>query len=325
MKYKFTITAFSILAVGILLLYVSEFHGGLSESHSVWGEFGSFFGGVLSPIVSILAFIGLLYSMEQTKTQFKQQSEESSFYSLLNFHHSKVSQTIYNDAVGFDAFKAISGEFFKYYEKRCFTMARKQIQENPEELPDFAYYFLSEVIKERSPSVRGTGKRLVSYYFGLSEDKNELFKGLFDANISDDDNSKIVAIGDTLIRQLSPEERVKIIGSIYNDFYHEYGHRLGHYFRNLYYTLEVADSSNNQEVYAKILRAQLSRYELNLLFYNALSEYSSMKFNKLLVKYGMLNGLYNLDVCYQPEPDDLNKDLALLVNRNANKVLKNDS
>lgn len=106
-------------------------------------------------------------------------------------------------------------------------MARKQIQENPEELPYFAYDFLSEVIKKRSPLVEGTGKKLVSYYFGLSKDKNELFKCLFDANISDGDNSKVVAIGDTLIRQLSPEKRVKIIGSIYNDFYHEYGHRLG--------------------------------------------------------------------------------------------------
>ncbi|WP_412495458.1 putative phage abortive infection protein [Vibrio cyclitrophicus] len=324
MKYKLTITLFSILAIGVLVLYVSMFSGGLSDSHSVWGEFGSFFGGVLSPIVSILAFVGLLYSMEQTKTQFKLQSEESSFYSLLNFHHAKVSQTAYKDTAGFDAFKALSDEFFNYYEKYCFIIARKQIQENPDGLPDFAYHFLSDVIKNRSSPVEGIGKKLVSKYFGLSEDKNELFKRLFDANISEHDNSKIVAIGDTLIRQLTPEERVEIVGSIYNDFYHEHGHRLGHYFRNLYYTLEVADSSNSHEVYAKILRAQLSRYELNLLFYNSFSEYGSAKFNRLLVKYSLLNGLYNLDVCYQPEPDVLERDLALLGNRNANKLLKSD-
>lgn len=98
---------------------------------------------------------------------------------------------------------------------------------------------------------------------------------------------------------------------IYN-FYHDYGHILGHYFRNLYYTLQLADASDKNDSYANILRAQLSRYELNLLFYNALSKYGSTKFNTLLVKYNILNGLYNWDVCYKPEPDDLKKDLALL-------------
>ncbi|KJF87755.1 putative phage abortive infection protein [Photobacterium leiognathi] len=312
MKYKFTISIFSLFAVIILLLYVKEFHGGLSDSHSVWGEFGSFFGGVLSPIVSVLAFIGLLYSMDQTKAQFKQQSEENSFYSLLNFHQSKTNQTVYKGSVGFDAFKALSEQFDISYNDFCFSFARRKIQEDPTELPSFAYDFLSRIIEERSPLNEGTGRELVIYYFGLSENKNELFKGLFDASIIDDDKSRIEAIGDTLIRQMKPDDRVKLIGEIYNNFYHDHGHILGHYFRNLYYTLQLADSTGKNDSYANILRAQLSRYELNLLFYNALSKYGSTKFNALLVKYNILNGLYNWDVCYKPEPDDLKKDLALL-------------
>ncbi|EHR7166426.1 putative phage abortive infection protein [Vibrio parahaemolyticus] len=325
MRYKFLIGVFSIFAFAILLLYVIQFHGGLSDSHTSWGEFGSFFGGILSPIVSILAFIGLLYSMDQTKMQFKQQSEENSFYALLNFHHSKVSQTTYESYLGLDAFKALSGDFFELYEEYCFDIAKRKIQEEPTQLPEYSYHFLSEVIKERSALVEGNGKNLVEYYFSLSKDKNELFKGLFDANISESDKRKLVAIGDTLVRQLRSNERLGLIGKIYDDFYHNHGHILGHYFRNLYYTLEVADSSCRYDAYANILRAQLSRYELNLLFYNSVSSYSSEKFNRLLGKYNMLNGLYNWDVCYKPESEGLQDDLASVELSNANKQFKSDS
>ncbi|WP_172560046.1 putative phage abortive infection protein [Vibrio fluvialis] len=306
------------IALFILVSYFSIFHGNLSGKHSTWGEFGSFFGGVLGPIVSILAFIGLLLSMDQTKKQFKQQSEESSFYALLNFHHSKLNQTIYKTSVGVDAFKALSEEFKKLYDEECFRKARKHIQEKPADLPVFAHLFLSDVIRDSAHGNLVKDENIVVGYFALGSDKGELFKGLFDSSISEEHRQKLNALGDYLIRKLSPCNRLDLIGKIYDDrFYPEYGHIVGHYFRNLYYVLEQADSSDKNGMYAKILRAQLSRYELNVLFYNSLSTYSSIKFNKLLMAYDMFNGLYSSDVCYLPEDDDLKKDLDYLKEKSA--------
>lgn len=323
MKYKLAILSFGLMAITILLLYINKFSGGLSESHTVWAEFGSFFGGVLSPIVSVLAFVGLLYSMDQTKFQFKQQREENSFYSLLNFYHSKVSQAAYENVTGLDTFKVISNKFFISYEDRCFRLAKNNIQNDPNNLPHFSYHFLSNIIQKRSPVNLDSdpGQDLVVEYFSLSGDKNELFKSLFDVTMSQEERGRIIAIGDTLVRQMPSEQRLGVIGEVYSDFYHDHGHILGHYFRHFYYTLAHADSSTKNYDYAKILRAQMSRYELNLLYYNALSDYTSKEFNTLLAKYDIFNGIYHLDVCYQPEQELLEKDLSFLCGRKANKQI----
>ena len=45
--------------------------------------------------------------------------------------------------------------------------------------------------------------------------------------------------------------------------------------------------------------AQLSRYELAALFYNVMGRYSSSEFNKYVIEYDLLNGLYSMDLFYQ--------------------------
>ena len=68
---------------------------------------------------------------------------------------------------------------------------------------------------------------------------------------------------------------------------------IGHYFSTLYKIIQFVDSSEIEEkqIYINLLKAQLSSYELSLLFYNCLSEYS-MKYFKLYVeKCGLLEHL----------------------------------
>jgi hypothetical protein len=67
------------------LLYVYKFHNGLAESHTNWGEFGSLFGGIFSPLTTALGFLGVLYSINVTKKQFLAQTDEKK--SLFNFEH----------------------------------------------------------------------------------------------------------------------------------------------------------------------------------------------------------------------------------------------
>ena len=53
-----------ILGISILasqIIYIIIFHGGLSRKQSVWGDFGSFFGGFIG---TILGFINLLFLIQ---------------------------------------------------------------------------------------------------------------------------------------------------------------------------------------------------------------------------------------------------------------------
>ena len=76
----------------------------------------------------------------------------------------------------------------------------------------------------------------------------------------------------------------------YVHFYEGLESELGHYFRSLYNIVKFIDRSavDDKRFYTNLVRAQLSMYELTLLFYNCLSAKGSEKFKPLVEKYGLL-------------------------------------
>ena len=67
---KKTIT-FSIILIILsipIIIYAFQFFNSLSDNHQRWAEFGSYFGGVYSPIFSCLVLLVLL---SQTDAQIK--------------------------------------------------------------------------------------------------------------------------------------------------------------------------------------------------------------------------------------------------------------
>jgi uncharacterized membrane protein len=52
-----------VITVGSLTLYFVTFHGGLSPNDSAWGNLGGFLSGVLGPLYSLFAFVGVLYTL----------------------------------------------------------------------------------------------------------------------------------------------------------------------------------------------------------------------------------------------------------------------
>jgi hypothetical protein len=83
------------------------------------------------------------------------------------------------------------------------------------------------------------------------------------------------------------------IRATYSKFDSLYGHEIGHYFRNLYNVIKFVDNSNiaEKKFYTNLVRAQLSNFELSLLFYNCLSDKGSEKFKPLVEKYSILKNL----------------------------------
>lgn len=100
----------------------------------------------------------------------------------------------------------------------------------------------------------------------------------------------------------SPATKIKVqnkIGrdklcDIYDYYFHVHQSDIGHYFRNLYYIIKYADDSNFsssfKRTHIRILRAQLSNYEILLLAYNCLNVYGE-RFYHLVEKYELLKSL----------------------------------
>ena len=89
------------------------------------------------------------------------------------------------------------------------------------------------------------------------------------------------------------EQALQIAKEIYGSFYEEHQEELGHYFRHLYHIIKFVKSSDVQDKkrYTNFVRAQLSSYELALLFYNGVSDLGEEKFKPLIEEFSLLKNL----------------------------------
>lgn len=91
----------------------------------------------------------------------------------------------------------------------------------------------------------------------------------------------------------------RAIQNAYEEYFDQVEDKLGHYFRNLYHIFKFIDSrkeicDEDKMYYASLVRAQLSTYELLLIFYNVMSKYGRDKFKPLVLKYEILQNM-NVD------------------------------
>lgn len=325
-KYVLALLIGFFISVMPLAIYFSKFHHEFSSSHEVWGEFGSLYGGVLGPAFAFLAFIGLLWNLEVTKRQFRSQSEDNTFFNLISLHNNKVEMIEFSDSngvttSGFGAFKKYSAEFTRMYHEDSIRVARIEISKNTRKLTDNAGEFLwgKYARKYNEQGTFWSNKeanlaKLISL-FENSNDPWELQKGLIgtDDSISDEDKESLISIGRVAIEDYRPDKRIEIIKRVNEFFYHDYGHMLGHYFRNIHYILKTIDASEKSVEYSKLFRAQLSRFELAMIYYNSISENSSEEFINLVFKYDLLNGVYQSDICYFADASIRSMDLKYML------------
>ena len=93
-----------------------------------------------------------------------------------------------------------------------------------------------------------------------------------------------------------------IVNKAWDAFFPRHQHEIGHYFRNFHRILKFIDESDvvNKANYTGILRAQMSTYELALLFYNALHP-TGQKMKPLIERYQMLENLAVEILCNPPD------------------------
>lgn len=329
-KYIGAIVVLGLIGLVPLLLYFDRFDGGLSDVHTNWGEFGAFFGGIFSPVTSVLAFIGVLYSIDVTKQQFRRQSEDNVYFNLLKLHSDKVQQITYpsqsSDFRGYEAFRLYVTNFNQLVREDCERLARLAYCKQVEKLPNKAYQFFVNKLNRNTACqyADDADRATVITYMARGQDFNEkweVLKGVISPDCSQDDKETLRAIGNLILDVADPEYRLIELDETYQTFYPSRGYMFGHYFRNLYYTLKIIDESENAMLYAKLFRAQLSRYELALCFYNFASCYTSNEFNSLMVKYKIFDGIYGFDLCYSASPEKLAED----INTRLTHILKKES
>jgi hypothetical protein len=99
----------------------------------------------------------------------------------------------------------------------------------------------------------------------------------------------------------TPEQNsdVNFAAEFYLRMFNVYEASLGHYFRTLYHVIKFINESDalksedpdtdckNRRRYTSLVRAQLSAFELELLFYNGISPHGE-KFKPLIEKFGLL-------------------------------------
>jgi hypothetical protein len=301
------------ICFGSLFLYFLHFHNGFSSSNSEWGTFGDYFGGIANPIIGFVAVLGawLAYSEQRAANdsasrQFEIQNRVSVFFELLKFHKDKVdSFTVKmntNEFYGRDAIGELLSKYMSDYRKSILDYAAV----------NWINKGISNETKEVQEEIVISGMNGVAFFefdtihSGLNGYR-EMFSR-FDATKRKELIQSILASCDPkLIERFYYESdsimnidiRARLLRDLDAKIYDEFGNEMGHYFSNLAQILEfVSESNNNEEEFRKILRPQLSRYEIALISYNCLSNRTSKRFNDLVHKYEILHDWYGGDTIF---------------------------
>lgn len=91
---KIGLTCIGVFLILSVSAYLSVFHGGLSRAPDNWSAFGSFFGGVLGPIVSLVTLFAILITIDLQKRLLSNQTQEFESLSALQrlSHQAQVDQ-----------------------------------------------------------------------------------------------------------------------------------------------------------------------------------------------------------------------------------------
>lgn len=216
-------------------------------------EFGDMFGGV-NALFSGLAFVGLIWAILLQKQELQLQREELKD-TRLELAGQREQLEFQNSTFKQQAFDSV---FFQMLGLHNQIIGSMEVIEH-----DFSAVFSGE----SRPDTIHSGRDCFSRFY------------------------------DDLYNHLTcSEENIVDLASLresYGAFFDPAESDLGHYFRNLYTTIKLVDQSEIQDKkkYTNIVRAQLSSYELLLLFYNCLSDNGRGKFKPLVEEYAIFKNL----------------------------------
>lgn len=314
-KHFWILIIVSILLVTSLWFYNYKYGYGLNFEER--GIFGDMFGAV-NAIFSGLAFAGIIISLylqridlknqfeeiKQTNKEFRIQNStmelqkfENRFFQMLTIHHQIVAD--------------IDGSNDLLSEKKDGNLWIYLNSNNRQKY----YDLLQEIETDKINTSRDVFKYWLNLLYRIIQDDliftNQIDDNIYQNNSKSTYNQKFNQIN--LFKKSIIEFENNVVDSkfesIYKHIYDKLNADFGHYFRNLYRLVKLVDETtfdtkNKEKDYWKkyeyccIIRAQLSDYETDWLFFNCLTNKGKEKFKILIEKYAFLKAIKLDDPVY---------------------------
>ncbi len=251
-----------VVLVVILLLYFMNFHYGFADDQAVWGAFGDLLGGTLGPILSFSAVMVALKTLELQREDMRDQDEKNRLAQIQQDNDRKEQKKQQELSV----FESNFNNLLRIHNDVVYNL------EIPIEITRSNHdtYWTDTIYKKGAVCFKEIYTKWTISYSGPS--------------------------GEGVERRDSIQKR-------YEDIYSIYDYIIGQYFRRLYNIIEFVDQYKgdflgttdteefeNKKKYIKLLRSQLSVFELKLLFYNSLTTYGT-DYLHFIKKYELLKGV----------------------------------
>ena len=300
-----------LLIVFIMGTYLWIFDGGIARDHETWGEFGS----LLAALTGLLSFIGVLMTYLQSKKQGIASEERSSFFKMFDilnsnrWHFTILSSNWRNlkeekeELVGTEAFEYIATVCLTIYSRYFISNLPKYYKENEvREIIIPEQDFDDEIFTGNKDEF----DRVIKYIYTTPE-----FKLLGNPDIPD---WLIDELMNSIITDSCNKKQYELIIQSFHlaadEIYSIYHNQIGVYFRNAYYILDmISGFINKRNNFGAIYRAQLSKDELILLFFNSFSSMATPLTRVQYMQYDLFN---NLKLKYLHFPGNGNVDRSLL-------------
>lgn len=297
-----------LVIIIILGLYFIQTSGHFVQKQTDWGEFGSLLGA----ITGLIAFVGVLFSLRQSKMQSLNSEERSVFFELLKICISyrdalRVKRTdwIYDnkqhqwEIIPYDEFCTPEKSYRQIFVELYHTFYLEIKRSIPE------YFSKEDFIKKIIPKNVPKEQWMMTYgHLAVAIDNT--YKEYdwnthghpiktFPVHLNAYEHLCMNAIK-FYIEQDNLKPIAKACARAADHCFSPYKNQLGTYFRNAYYILEMVSEFHSSQKYSKIFRAQLSKYELVLLFFNSFSSLSTPKTRELYLNADLFNNLELKDI-----------------------------
>jgi len=270
-----TKTAFALSLLGFIFMILFSLMGPFNDwSFSIDTEiadhFGSLIGGVVGSLFSLAGFLLLYETIIKQQESFQIQQFENKYFELIKIHRENVQSIKYKVPDSTDD-KIVSGHGF-------FVQLNEEFDKLYDLIVDFKISSLSEIDRIEITSI--------ILFYGVSPKSERTLKDAL--------NKYDTEIVDDIIKNL---RKVKTDYDANILFFGGHQNRLDHYLRHFAQTIKYIDrtvflNESQKYNYAKLIRAQLTQFELSCFFYNTLTKFGKSWREYLLVeKYQLIKNL----------------------------------
>jgi hypothetical protein len=294
---KVSIIFILVVVVVMLFAYVIKFAAnGTSDEPSDWAYFGSYLGS----ITGLLAFAGVLYSINESRKQSKQNEERSLFFKHIELHQKQVASVLQIKVADINSDVAIGDIIIEH---TIIAIIYDYIISNKIDDIKDELIFYDELVKGISETLSKESEQLsllqlqmaIRFYVHIKSIK-------IPKKILQSDKNTFVSYLDWAVEIMSKKSNkefysysFKIINYTANSLLRIYGHIFSAYISNILNIMEFAHSSTNPKYYSQFFISQITTPELVLILYYSVSKEGS---NELINYLKETNLLMKFDLAY---------------------------